>query len=161
MKKIIGTKIDLLSFLLQNEDTKTKYELSEYKDKRSLNANAYFHVLVNKLADVLNKSNQEMKIELNLKYGTLARAEDGKIMGCMIPKYVDIKAFYEYAECYKEDSEYEYYMFYKRTSELNSKEFARLLEGTVQECKQQDIETLDEIEIKRLIDEIDNTKERK
>ena len=158
MKKIIGRKTDILCFLLQSRDEKTKYELSEHKDKRSLNANAYFHVLVNKLADVLNKSNQEMKIELNLKYGTLARAEDGKIMGCMIPKYVDIKTFYEYAECYKEDSEYEYYMFYKRTSELNSKEFARLLEGTVQECKQQDIETLDEIEIKRLIDEIDNSK---
>lgn len=158
MKKIIGRKTDILCFLIQSRDEETKYELSEHKDKRSLNANAYFHVLVNKLADVLNKSNQEMKIELNLKYGTLARTEDGKIMGCMIPKYVDIKTFYEYAECYKEDDKYGYYMFYKRTSELNSKEFARLLEGTVQECKQQDIETLDEIEIKRLIDEIDNSK---
>lgn len=158
MEKIIGTRPDILEYLLINKDNDKKYELQEHKEKRSLNANAYFHVLCNELAKKLGKSNQEMKIELNLSYGTVARAEDGKKMGCMIPKYVNIRDFYEYAYCYKEDEKNAYYLFYKRTSDLNSKEFADLLNGTVEECKAQGIETLDDIEIKRLIDEIDNPK---
>lgn len=158
MEKIIGNRGKLLEFLLINRDNDKEYELQEHKKSRSLNANAYFHVLCNELAKKLGKSNQEMKIELNLSYGTIARAEDGKKMGCMIPKYVNIRDFYEYAYCYKEDEQYSYYLFYKRTSELNSLEFSKLLNGTVAECKEQGIETLDEKEIKRLINEIDNSK---
>lgn len=158
MMKLIGDREVMLQYFIQNKNNEIKYELQEYREKRSLNANAYFHVLCNELAKKLDKSNQDMKIELNLKYGTIARAEDGKIMGCMIPKYVNIRNFYEYAYCYKEDEKNAYYIFHKRTSELNSLEFSKLLNGTVEECKQQDIETLDEIELKRLIDEIDNAK---
>ena len=76
-------------------------------------------------------------------------------MGCMIPKYVNIRDFYEYAYCYKEDEQYSYYLFYKRTSELNSLEFSKLLNGTVEECKEQGIETLDDKEINKLLEEMD------
>ncbi len=155
MEKVIGERAKILEYLLINRNNDIKYELSEFKEKRSLNANAYFHLLCNKLAKKLNKSNEDMKIELNLSYGTIARAEDGKKMGCMIPKYVNIRDFYEYAYCYKEDEQYSYYLFYKRTSELNSKEFSDLLNGTVSECKQQGIETLEDKEINKLLEEMD------
>ena len=142
MEKIIGNRGKLLEFLLINRDNDKEYELQEHKKSRSLNANAYFHVLCNELAKKLGKS-------------TIARAEDGKKMGCMIPKYVNIRDFYEYAYCYKEDEQYSYYLFYKRTSELNSLEFSKLLNGTVEECKEQGIETLDDKEINKLLEEMD------
>ena len=76
MEKVIGNRAKLLEWLLINKDNDKEYELQEHKKSRSLNANAYFHVLCNELAKKLGKSNQEMKIELNLSYGTIARAED-------------------------------------------------------------------------------------
>lgn len=156
MEKVIGNRETMLRYLIDHKED-IKYELSEHKEHRSLKANAYFHVLCNELAHKLGKPMQEVKCELNMNYGTIATSEDGKKMGCMIPKYVDIKKFYEYAYCYKEDEEHAYYLFFKRTSELNSLEFSKLLNGTVEECKQQGITTLDEIELKRLIDEVDNS----
>ena len=156
MEKVIGDKYVITEYLLRtNEDL--IYELSEHKVKRSLNANAYFHLLCNELAQVLGKSNETMKIELNLAYGTIAKDENNKTLGCCVPKGTDMKNFYEYSSCYKSDDKYDYYIFYKRTSELNSLEFSKLLNGTVNECKEQGIETLDDKEIERLVNEIDNT----
>ena len=156
MEKVVGDKYVITEYLLRtNEDL--IYELSEHKVKRSLNANAYFHLLCNELAQVLGKSNELMKIELNLSYGTVAKDEDNKTLGCCVPKGTEIRNFYEYSKCYKQDDKFDYYIFYKRTSELNSKEFSILLNGTVQECKNLNIETLDDKEIERLINEIDNT----
>ena len=77
------------------------------------------------------------------------------VFGITEGEYVNIRDFYEYAYCYKEDEQYSYYLFYKRTSELNSLEFSKLLNGTVEECKQQGIETLDDKEINKLLEEMD------
>lgn len=44
-------------------------EMKKYRAKRSLDANAYFHVLVGKIADVLTVSKPKAKNMLICKYG--------------------------------------------------------------------------------------------
>jgi hypothetical protein len=149
---IIGTPQELAMQLFQLDKDK-KYKLEEYKEKRSRDANAYFHALVNQLARHYNMSDATMKIKMNLDYGTIETDKNGKIVGCKVPKGTDMTAFYDYAKWYKEDKDgCDCYIFYKRTHMLNSLEFSKLLNGVVQECKDAGIETLDEREIKSLLD---------
>lgn len=149
---IIGTPQELAMQLFQLDKDK-KYKLEEYKEKRSKDANAYFHALVNQLARHYNMSDATMKIKMNLDYGTIETDKNGKIQGCKVPKGTDMTVFYDYAKWYKEDKDgCDCYIFYKRTHTLNSLEFSKLLNGVVQECKDAGIETLDEREIKSLLD---------
>lgn len=135
------------------DEEKLAVNIDKYREKRSLNANAYFHSLVNQLGRYFNISDEEMKIKMNLQYGTLARDNEGKILGAKVPKGMVISNYYPYAKWYKDDGGFSCYIFYKRTHELNTLEFSQLLNGVVQECKDVNIPTLDDIEIQRLIDE--------
>jgi len=137
---------------LQEEDL-LDIEIVKHRERRSLNANAYLHVLINKLARVYNRTDEEMKKILNLSYGTIATDKEGKVMGCKVPKGSNVQSFYPYSKWYKTDKDgCDCYLFYKQTHLLNSMEFSQLLNGVVQECKDAQIETLDEIELKQLID---------
>lgn len=128
-------------------------ELKKINDKRSLNANAYFHLLINKLARYQDISDEEMKIKMNLQYGTIATDEEGKVIGCKIPKGTNIRQFYPYAKWYKEDKDgCDCYLFYKQTHLLNKTEFSHLINGVNSECKDVGIETLDDLELKKLIE---------
>lgn len=151
----LSNQVDILTdeFNQLCEEELLDIEIVKHREKRGLQANAYFHVLVNKLARHFNISDDDMKIKMNLQYGTIAVDENGKILGAKVPKGVDLKRFYPYSKWYKEQDGCDCYLFYKRTHTLNSKEFSQLINGVVQECKDVGIETLDEIELQRLIDE--------
>lgn len=128
-------------------------ELSKHVEKRESRPNAYFHVLINKLARHYDIPDEEMKIKMNLQYGTIATDKNEKVIGCKLPKGTDIKMFYPYARWYKEDKDgCDCYLFYKRTSSLNKIEFSKLLNGVVMECKDVGIKTIDEIELENMID---------
>lgn len=138
---------------LKNEN-KLNIELKKYRQRRSLDANAYFHVLVNQLARHFNISDEDMKIKMNLDYGTIARFEDGRIKGCKVPKKTNMKEIYRYSKWYKEDNDgYDCYIFYKETHTLNSKEMSQLIDGVVQECKDAGIETEPQEKIDSLLRE--------
>ena len=125
----------------------------KHRNKRSLDANSYLHVMLNKLARCFTISDEEMKIKMNLAYGTIARDESGKILGAKVPKGTNMQSFYPYSKWYKEEDGCDCYMFYKRTHELNTKEFSQLLSGVLQDCKESGIETLDDIQFKSLMDD--------
>lgn len=145
--------------VLTDEFTKLQKEevldinLSKYQEKRGLQPNACFHVLVNQLARHFNLSDDEMKIKMNLQYGTIATDENEKVIGCKVPKGTKVEKFYPYTKWYKEDNDgCDCYLFYKRTHTLSKKEFSQLLSGVIQECKEVGIKTPDDIEFQRLID---------
>ena len=148
---MIGTSNKLITYLIEQAKDK-KFELKEYKEKRSKDANAYFHVLVNQLARHFNIKDDEMKIEMNLSYGTVARFEDGRVKGCKVPKGTNMREIYEYSKWYKQDEEgNDCYIFYKRTHELDTKEMSQLINGVVQECENAGIETRPKEEIESLL----------
>lgn len=125
---------------------KLNVEAKKYRPKRSLDANAYFHVLVNKLARHFRVSDAEMKTKMNLEYGTVALNLDGTKVGAKVPYGTDIKQFYPYCkkfgECEENGMNFEKYLFYKETHTLDSKEMTELIDGVIQECKEAGIETL-------------------
>lgn len=148
---MIGTKKQVINWVLEQPDDK-KLEIEIYREKRSKDANAYFHVLVNQLARHFNIKDEDMKIKMNLDYGTIARFEDGRIKGCKVPAETDMKDIYKYSKWYKTDEDgYDCYIFYKETHTLNSKEMSQLINGVVQECQDAGIETKPQEEIDSLL----------
>lgn len=131
--------------------------------KRSLDANAYFHFLVNKLARHFNISDEKMKVKMNLQYGTIARDKNNNIVGVKIPVSADINEFYHYAKwfgkCIENGKEFNKYIFYKETHTLNVKEMSDLIQGVVQECRDYDIPTKTDDEINQMVNNWNPKKE--
>ena len=127
-------------------DKPLRVEIKVWRERRSLDANAYFHVLVNRIAAVTGQSDSECKRHLVLDYGTLDRDADGKVAGAKLPASIDVQRYFPYAKEYAREiiqgREYIAYVFYKPTHELDTKEMSRLIDGTVFEARQLGIETM-------------------
>ena len=110
--------------------------IDKWSDKRSLQANAYFHVLANEIAKATKSSMDDVKKLLVLQYGTPARGEDGKYAAVKVPKNTDISKFYPYyRHIGTDEAGLDMYIFFKRTSDLNKDEMSRLIDGTVTKAK--------------------------
>lgn len=131
--------------LLKNYEKGVKFSIGKWSEKRSLDANAYFHLLVNKIARKINISDKECKVNLNLEYGTIAKDELGNNVVIKLPSSVDIKQYYDYAKFIGEKTEnnlkLSYYVFYKQTHTLTRSEMSKLIEGVVYEAKNLGIQT--------------------
>lgn len=127
------------------KDFDVDVEIKRHREKRSLSANAYFHVLVNKIAAVQKISDDEVKRSLVLDYGALAKDADGVTVGFKLPASVDVNNIYPYAKCFDTRTEngkdFNCYLVYKHTHELDTAEMSRLIDGTVTEAKELGIET--------------------
>ena len=155
MNTITGTPRELATQLFLLEQDKI-YEIKDHKEVRGIQANKYFHKLINELARYNRSvghaiSDEEMKININLAYGTIATDDAGKIQGAKVPKGTDMSKWYEYSKWYKEEDNCDCYYFYKRTHELNSKEFYQLIKGLERECKDVGIKTIDDIEFDQMM----------
>ena len=64
---MIGTPLELIAWLTQQPEK--KYEVKEYHEKRSLSANAYAWALINKIADALRKSKEDVYFQMLKDYG--------------------------------------------------------------------------------------------
>lgn len=123
------------------------YEVTvkRYRPIRSLSANAYFHVLCNKLANELNADMPEIKRALVLRYGEVEPNTEIRL-----PADVDPTEFYPYCQAIGRDEDTVSYVLFKETHRMNTTAFARLLNGTIEECHTLGIETLPDDEIQRL-----------
>lgn len=159
METITGTPKEL-SYQLTNLKQDKIYELREYKALRGTQANRYFHKLVNELARY-NRNNgyaisdDDMKVMMNVSYGALATKDNGDLFEVVIPRGEDISYLYPYTRLSRIVGNNEYYLFYKRTHELNSKEFYQLIKGVEQECRDVGIKTLSDIEFEQMMKEYD------
>lgn len=124
-----------------------EYEITirKYRPIRSLSANAYFHVLCGKLANELDTDKDEVKRMLVLRYGEVEENTEIRL-----PSNVDPAQFYPYCQAIGRDEDTVSYIMFKETHRMNTTAFARLLNGTIDECKMMGIETLSDDEIKRL-----------
>lgn len=149
-----GTAKSMVDALKCHE--KLTLKVGKYRKKRSLDANAYFHLLVNRIAAKTGSSDDEVKRKLVKRYGTLARDEDGKLIGAMLPASVDVDRFYPYTRSYKTEwrdgNEYTCYLFYERTRDLDTAQMSHLIEGTVSEAKSLGIEVKSQAEIDSLLE---------
>lgn len=127
-------------------------QVEKWSDKRSLQANAYFHVLCNKIAASTKSSMDDVKKMLVQQYGTLARGSDGKLAGAILPPNTNVDDFYPYYKWYETDERgFNKYLFFKQTHTLTKDEMNRLIQGTVDEAKALKIETLTPQEISQMM----------
>lgn len=133
-----------------------EYELRKKGNPRSLTVNRYFHSLVSKISSAIGVDADTVKADLVFRYGALLE-EDGKPVGAMLPYKADPSFLHGYPKCYKEkelDGKlYKCYLIYKRTSELDSKEFSKLLDGAIAEANDLGIDTMTPEEVSRLASE--------
>ncbi|MBR1567112.1 MAG: hypothetical protein IJ649_10150 [Oscillospiraceae bacterium] len=119
--------------------------IKKWRARRSLDANAYFHVLVNQIAEARGVGDDEIKRDLVLEYGVIARDDEGNKLGSMLPAGVDATLYYKYAKWYKSmevnGKEVDCYLFYKPTHEMDSKEMSRLIDKTIEVAKELGIDT--------------------
>ena len=78
------------------QETELDIKATKHRNRRSLDANAYFHVLVNKIAEKTNESDSAVKKRLVQEYGTLARDEEDNVVGIKLPISVDVDKLIEY-----------------------------------------------------------------
>lgn len=127
------------------KDADVNVDIKKWREPRSKDANAYFHVLVNKIAEVQSLSDTEVKRRLVLEYGVHDTDANGMIAGAMLPLAADVDRYWPYAKCYKtmelEGKEYRCYLFYKHTSDMDTKEMARLIDGAITEARELGIDT--------------------
>ena len=120
-------------------------EIKKHREKRSKDANAYFHVLVNKIAQELNEADDSVKNRLLIEYGVVAKDEDGMTIGFKLPASVDVSKIYPYTRLFDQRTEngklFNCYLVLKPTHEMDTKEMARLIDGAIEEAKELGIET--------------------
>ncbi len=128
-----------------HEEPLLSIEIKKYRKKRSLNANAYFHVLVNKIARKVGSSDEAIKKDLIINYGTVAKDKNGLTVGFKLPRSVDVDSIYPYTRCFDKRLEgntmFYCYLVYKGTHQMDTAEMAKLIDGTIQEAKELGIET--------------------
>lgn len=127
------------------KDADLDIEIKQHREKRSKSANAYFHVLVNRIAAELNCSDEDVKTRLVLEYGALAKDKDGCTVGFKLPASVDGSSLYPYVKLFdtrvEGGKQFHCYLVYKQTHTMDTKEMARLIDGAIAEAKELGIET--------------------
>ena len=154
----------IVSFVL-NEDFRPFYDGLKDKDlditaevhreRRSKDANAYFHLLLNKIARAQSLSDDQVKKMLVTEYGALATDGDGDAIALILPATFNIEALYKYVKVIGERERdgklFHQYAVYKETHTLNTAEMSKLIEGTIFEAKQLGIETATPFELAQLM----------
>ena len=142
---MIGNAQAIITWLFE-QDKKKIFEIKEKKKKRSLTANSYYWSLLNQLASVMRMDNQECHFLMLKRYGQYEVVS--------IRSDVSLHSYFKYYEEIGKGKvngkEFTHYKIYKGSSQMDSKEFAILLDGVISECEEVGIPTLTKAEVERL-----------
>lgn len=152
---MVGTIEQVIQYLFKQDKTK-KYEVKEVKKKRSLDSNAYAWVLLGKLQEKLHMPKEDIYRKLIKEIGSYE----------VIP--VKNEAVERFRQAWSKNglgwitettkSKLEGFtnvIAYYGSSSYNTSEMSRLIELIVQECKQQEIETMTQNELNSLLESWD------
>lgn len=146
-------------------DAELHISLKKWKNKRSLTANAYYWVLVSKIADAIHAPQGVVHNKLLRDYGQLEMV-DGSLLTVMVPETPEAMARVDRADLYhlkptghmvegKDGRQFRAYFVIKGSSEYDSKEMATLIDGAVEDAKELGLETLPEDEVRRMMEAYD------
>lgn len=142
---MIGNAQAIIAWLFEQDKEKI-FEIKEKKKKRSLTANSYYWSLLNQLASVMRMDNQECHFLMLKRYGQYEVVS--------IRSDVSLHGFFKYYEEIGKGTvngkEFTHYKIYKGSSQMDSKEFAILLDGVRSECEEIGIPVLTPSEIAQL-----------
>ena len=145
-KNVIEPLYDLLT------DDKVKVcKIDHYRKKRSLNANAYCWKLCTEIANKLRASKDEVYLQMLKRYG---QSSIVSVVEEAVPVFMkSVKYAEEFGKGTINGKDFTHIKVYMGSSEMDSKQFSILLDGIVSECELLSIPTLEDLEIRRLIEE--------
>lgn len=140
--KLVGNKNKIITWLLNQEEKKI-FEIKEYKEKRNLDQNSKYYKLLNELALTLKIGTEELHFEMLKNYSVRYQI--------LIPKETELRGikYYELKKTIKKDNKlFNIYEVYVPSHELKTDEFAMLLNGLIEECREQNLEVRSPSEIR-------------
>lgn len=143
--KITRKTSEMIMFLAtQAQDI--EWDLQEHKEKRSLDSNKYFHALCDKLRQALNISMARCKNHLIADYGQFEYiGDEPMIYKTNAPEEYMMELETVHTKLIKVTEEngknIYFYRVYRGSHTYNSMEMSKLIDGTIQECQAQGIET--------------------
>lgn len=147
----LDTEQDIFAECDSLKDKKLRIELKIYREKRSLDANSYFHVLVGKISEALTISKAKAKNILICKYGQPQLLPDGSIMiyksNAPVEFMAELENIHSIPVKFLDDATF--YKIYRGSHTYDTKEMALLIDGTVADAKELGIETLTPEELRQ------------
>ena len=155
-----GTKEQIVLFLMGQDDKTKQWDLTEHREKRKLNQNAYYWQLAGQLARKTKVTVNEIHNRNLRDLGLLARV-NGSPVTVLIPDTDEGERGALEAETFhikptskvvlgKDGVTYRYYLMLRGSSDFDVKEFSDLVDLMVQEAKAQGIETMTPSELEHL-----------
>lgn len=142
---MIGTAAEVREWLA-GQDQGGLYDCRPRKRKRTLTQNAYYWALLNQLARTLGMGDSELHGHMLREYGVA----DTFTVRADVP----LRSYFRYFDVIgggqMDGVRYSHVRVYKGSSEMDSSEFGRLLDGMREECEIQGIPTLTRAEIAKL-----------
>ena len=144
----INEGFSIVNFLQKMVREKLNIKAVKYREKRSLDANAYMWVLLQKMADVLHQDKDTLYLEMLGKYGVFTHI----IVKPHVVEKVksEWRAVKELGEVCVNGTTGIQLQCYFGSSTYDSKEMSVLIDGIVNECKDLEIETLPDEEVERM-----------
>ncbi|MBR6689722.1 MAG: hypothetical protein IKL65_00125 [Bacilli bacterium] len=133
-----------LSSILYDLDANKVYELKEYKEQRNKKQNSKYWKLLGELSLVTKIGIEEIHFDMLKNYSQryeILVPSDKEIRG--------IDYFEKKSTISKNGKEYTVYHVFTPSHELNESEFAILMKGLIEECKQVGIDVRSPEEIRR------------
>ena len=145
----------------KTKDKELRIEVKEYREGRSLNANAYFHVLVDKIAKALKISEVESKNQMLARYGQL----DSYVKTIILDDEIEWQKLTSihlrpttHTKVMENGRLYRVYLVIRGSHTYDTAEMGQLIDGTVEEAKVLGIETMTPAELERMIKAWDQKK---
>lgn len=143
---MIGNSQQIIQWLFQQNDLEKKFEIKEYKPKRSRNQNSYCWELIGQIADNMRKSKEEVYLTMLRDYGQSELVS--------VRADINVSGYFKYYEEFGRGQvngkEFIHYKIYKGSSEYDTREMTIFLDGVIQEAQAIGIQTLTPTQIAEL-----------
>lgn len=152
-------QMDAADVMELSQEDRLDVEIKKHREKRSLDANAYYWLLLGKIGKITGDSKNRLHNIMLDRYGELDMMEDGSLIPFCIRDDIDYLEFpYPHLKptqktLSKGNKLYRWYYQIKGSSEYNTAEMSRLIDGVVGECREMGIETLPQEELERMMAE--------
>lgn len=116
---------------LKDKD-KLSIEVKPYRERRSLNANAYAWVLIGKIADVVRAGKDEIYLQCLKRYG------QSELISVLSHVPIDhyVKYFEEAGQSKLNGKDFTHYRVYKGSSEFDTREMSIFIDGVCSEARE-------------------------
>lgn len=125
---------------------KLSVEINPYREKRSLNANAYCWKLLTEIANIVRASKDDVYLIMLKRYGQREMIS--------VQAHIPISEYVKYCEEVGESALngklFKHYFVYKGSSEFDTREMSIFIDGVVSEAKELGIQTMTPNEIAKM-----------